>query len=358
MDSTPNNHWTEDQELLEQYVLGRLDAERHIELDLHLAGCATCRSAVQSEREMSAGVKLAGREAMKANLRKRLAGDGVRVFQRYQYVSLAAAVLVIAAGIGIFRYYGVTLEWPSKFSSHQYVVNSANADSTAAEKKEEPALVEADKLADKVNAAPAGEAEKKPGQVNAPPAGNAALSGASGAGGAERTQSPLADIESSHSSLSTIKQERAFWLLGTIIPVSEQSETAQPRAMQSESRKDRLSKSKRANVQQMIKVQRGDASQTITLQQRPLTSLPGSRAQMVQHDRSLVVQTFVERTPKGLQLTLYTSGPTAATDMERATVEPISDDSLVVSLANERIAYHIPGGWGTQRSTKTDEDHQ
>ena len=358
MDNIQNHHWTEDLELLEQYVLGRLDAGRRTELGLHLAGCAICREAVQAEREIVAGVKLAGRETMKAELRKRLAGDGVRIFQRYQYVSLAAAVLVIAAGIGIFRYYGVSLEWPSKFSSHQYVLKPANADSAAPEKKEEPAPAKEEKFADKVNASPAAKADNIADQVNAPPAGNAALSGASGAGGAERTQLPLADAETSHGSLSTIKQERAFWLLGTIIPVSEQSETVQLRTMQTESGKDRLSKSKLAGAQQTIKVQRGDALQTITLQQRPSTSLPGSRAQMVQHDRALVVQTFVERTSKGLQLTLYTSGPAAAADIERATVEPISDDSLVVNFANERIAYHIPGGWGTQRSTKSDQDHQ
>ena len=343
MDSTQHNHWTEDEELLEQYVLGRVDAGRRAELELHLTDCATCRAAVQSEREIISGVKLAGREAMKANLRKRLSEDGALIFQRYQYVSLAAAVLVIAAGIGIFRYYGVQLEWPSKFSSHQYVLKPASGDSTASAKKEESAPAEADKIAE---------------QVNAPPVGDAALSGSSGAGGAERTQSPLADVETSHGSLSTLQQERAFWLLGTIIPVNEQSETAQLRARKSDSGKDRLSKSKLASAHQSIRVQRGDASQTITLQQRPSTSLPGSRAQMVQHDQSLVVQTFVERTPKGLQLTLYTSGLATATDIERATVEPISDDSLVINLANERIAYHIPGGWGTQRSPKNDQDRQ
>jgi hypothetical protein len=55
-----------------------------------------------------------------------------------------------------------------------------------------------------------------------------------------------------------------------------------------------------------------------------------------------IVQTFLERTPNGLRLTLYTD----STSGSLATgIETVSSDLLIVYFRGQQIAYHIPGGW-------------
>jgi hypothetical protein len=54
------------------------------------------------------------------------------------------------------------------------------------------------------------------------------------------------------------------------------------------------------------------------------------------------IQTLLERTPDGLQLTLYTD---TSTDSLSAGIEAVTTDSLIVYFRGQQIAYHIPGGW-------------
>jgi hypothetical protein len=55
-----------------------------------------------------------------------------------------------------------------------------------------------------------------------------------------------------------------------------------------------------------------------------------------------VIHTRLERTPKGVLLTFYSS---TITDSVATDIEAIAPDSLIVTFRNRQIAYHIPGGW-------------
>lgn len=50
-----NEHPVED--MLEQFALGRLSAERMIELSRHFDICATCREALDAEKEFIAAIR-------------------------------------------------------------------------------------------------------------------------------------------------------------------------------------------------------------------------------------------------------------------------------------------------------------
>ncbi|MBP1655643.1 MAG: hypothetical protein H6Q31_244 [Bacteroidetes bacterium] len=70
-----NEHWTLDEELLAEYVLGRLSDSRREACASHLASCAECRRRLEDEQLLAAGVQRAGREELKARLRERLGID-------------------------------------------------------------------------------------------------------------------------------------------------------------------------------------------------------------------------------------------------------------------------------------------
>ncbi|HSQ74613.1 MAG TPA: zf-HC2 domain-containing protein [Bacteroidota bacterium] len=67
-----NEHWTLDEELLAEYVLGRLSDSQREACSRHLASCAECRKRLEDEQLLVAGVQRAGRADLKARLRQQL----------------------------------------------------------------------------------------------------------------------------------------------------------------------------------------------------------------------------------------------------------------------------------------------
>jgi hypothetical protein len=54
------------------------------------------------------------------------------------------------------------------------------------------------------------------------------------------------------------------------------------------------------------------------------------------------LQTLIERTSNGLQLTVYSN---TKPNSIKTGIEAVSADSLIVYIQGRQIAYHIPGGW-------------
>ena len=144
MDNPQHRHWTDDSELLDRFILDRIDRSERVPLDQHLLECERCRRIMRAESEFVAGIKLSGREKLKEVLRDSLKSEEANIFQRNQFISLAAAVLVILTGLGVFRFYVGSFEWPVKFSSRNYIVkqNVGDSSTTAQRKKERPASQE------------------------------------------------------------------------------------------------------------------------------------------------------------------------------------------------------------------------
>lgn len=337
-----NIHWTEDPELLARYALDHVDESQRRLLDDHVAACSYCRDAVRKERELAAGIRLSGRERLKARLRERVKAEEPNFLRRYQLVSLAAAVVVIFIGLGFFRFYFGSFEWPTKFSSRKYILRQSMPDSNK----------------------PAGEAARKPGsdkeaepEPPSQPLDNLAARSSAGAGA--RTETALSDLKSVEGDFAAAENKKAFWLLGTLTVIHGVAGDARQPAGLSTGQADAASKAKSIAKKYQTQgraftIRKDGASQTITLSQRPSSALPGSRVSKSGGEIARFVQTLVERTSKGLNITMYLDARTGTSNIQQATVEPVTEDSLVVTLGSERIAYRIPGGWGSPPSTKTD----
>jgi hypothetical protein len=85
-------------------------------------------------------------------------------------------------------------------------------------------------------------------------------------------------------------------------------------------------------------VQQGFNTQTVSIRYANFSELPAN----MRHEDNSSVQTFLERTPKGLHLTLYVD---SQHDSLATGIEAINSDSLIVLFNDRQIAYHIPGGW-------------
>jgi Putative zinc-finger len=353
MDNQENIHWTADPELLARYALGRIeDAQRRL-LEDHLATCDSCRNAVRREKDLAAGIRLAGRQHLKERLRGRIKMAEPNFLRRYQLASLAAAIIVIFIGIGFFRFYFGSSEWPSKFSSRNFVLKQSFSDSD--KPKEE--ISHADKHADEITDANKPEPDLKPGSQE--PSALSDNLAARDAGG--NPESGLSETKSIETASRSAEPARAFWLLGTITMVHDVRGDAGMTQSPSHARSEKTAKEKQdirkdGERTRIFTIQKGGASQMITLSERPATSLPESR--LSRYDAARSIQTLVKHTPAGLSITMYRDVPTLTSHIHDATIEPVTDDSLVVTMGNERIAYRIPGGWGSSPSSKTDNERR
>ncbi len=326
MDNSQFSHWTDDSDLLDRYVLERVGQPERALLEEHLRECERCRHVVQDERELLAGIKLSGREKMKELLRGSLKSEEVNIFQRYQFISLAAAVLVILIGLGVFRFYVGSFEWPVKFSSRNYIVKQSSGDTSATT---------------------GGKEDRSASQAENSAGGNPA-----GAGGPPHPETELNNVDSFQNEIGNDRNAKAFWLLGRVVMTLQPNSKMHLSAKaDNEGQQEKSMEKKFLGQNRVFTIRRDGASQTITLRQRSLEFLPYEQMKKNVDDRT--IQTLVEKTPQGLALTLYRDTLFQSSQIQQAIIEPVTEDSLIIVLANERIAYHIPGGWSARQSTNT-----
>jgi hypothetical protein len=88
-------------------------------------------------------------------------------------------------------------------------------------------------------------------------------------------------------------------------------------------------------------IKHGPITQTISINRGRYSDLPSS----MQNGNRSIVRTLLKKTPNGLMLTYFSD---SITDSLANNIEAITIDSLIVVFQNQQIAYHIPGGWGTE----------
>ncbi|MDE3058779.1 MAG: hypothetical protein KGJ59_12570, partial [Bacteroidota bacterium] len=97
------SHWTSDADLVEQFLLRRLDSKKISECGMHLYDCEQCRRIVEQEAELIAGIRRFGRREIKKSLRARLKNEEGFSLAWTQIVSVAAAVFLILIGAAIYK---------------------------------------------------------------------------------------------------------------------------------------------------------------------------------------------------------------------------------------------------------------
>src|SRR3989304_7221670 len=68
------NHWTDDEDLLERFVLDRIATKERDALEKHLEACWACKMRVENEIAMVQALRLEGRFRLKQELKRLVAG--------------------------------------------------------------------------------------------------------------------------------------------------------------------------------------------------------------------------------------------------------------------------------------------
>ncbi|MFA6469487.1 MAG: hypothetical protein WCW35_11360 [Bacteroidota bacterium] len=343
MSEENKKYWTDDDELVEKYVLGKISAEAKRRLDAEIADCEACKEKIRAESELIAGIRRHGHDWMKSQLRTKLRREKASQFYSYQYIGLAAAVIIIAIGIGLYQVWFSDLVAPKQFQQ-QEIVLKPQEDTTGRK------IVTDDRIERRSE-----QQQRKEIADNG--VRNDAMPSSSAAGAApERAQEPavaMADADAVAGESNTADQSSAIWLIGKVVMISDESSTRTIAASKSGDREKgerALAKESVAESEQKEKVfiARRAKDERIILHQRPVNELPAERfGRRQEHE----VETLVERTEKGISITFFDDSVKPA-DLQQAMVETFTDDSLIVSLPNQRIAFRFPEGWYSQPSRR------
>ncbi|HAL55784.1 MAG TPA: hypothetical protein DCP63_04725 [Bacteroidetes bacterium] len=358
-------HWTLDSELLDRYVLRKLEVNERAKLDAHLRECEQCAQNVRAEQKLVAGVRSLGRDQLKARLGKRLGREESRRISWTQAVGIAAAVVFLVS-IGIYN------RWFFPRETEQAISDLHPKETTPAEPAEK-VLPNAMREEMKTR-------EPRPeGVALAPRPGIPSSTSPSGVGERERQPSIALEMDRSKESqiaplsvgkgaalrresqptggygmVSTMaeKTSRERWVEGVILPVETQATTkdemtaarAEKSLESARARKmDADALARESAASQVIRL--GNEMQIVTLGQRSVAALP--RVQQEQRQRSRQrIQAFVETTDRGLRMTLYLEELVPESRLQTARIEPVTEDSLILHFGEQRVGFNIPGGWG------------
>jgi hypothetical protein len=105
MSNIISQHWTTDQEKLEEFVRHKTGKKEMLLLAAHLEKCDECNKRVQEERDLQAGIRRFGRLEMKRRLKLRLRRDRSRRFEWTHVASLAAAVVIVLGAVFAIRWF-------------------------------------------------------------------------------------------------------------------------------------------------------------------------------------------------------------------------------------------------------------
>lgn len=353
-------HWTEDDELLGQYILGRLSKDRQEELDDHLRSCALCRQAVQNERELASGIRLYGRKELKARLKRRITATPTVIhgLSTWQKVLSAAAVLAIMVGIGYYNRWFLGLE-PTEMSVSETVSEAGKTGDTLGgkavqsktegvssafrkSKPEEPSRndVHKDVLDGRIRA-DEGTQRKDQVQINTGTEmnkGETAVA-APAEGGGLLTGKAIAKFYPQ----GVVQEpgERQFWTEGQVVEevVSAEKKISKDANFAQEKR---LMKMKSLDqVPQQKHVGNFAGRGEFVVSQRKADLLPTAK-QRLQQEKPRVIQTFVEQSSGALNFILYLDTLFSEKDLRNATIERIGSDSVIIKIRSKHIAYKLP----------------
>lgn len=376
MAESNNIHWTTDAELLERFVLNRIEPTERKTLEAHLAVCENCQLAVQSEQEIVAGVRRFGRDELKARLKQRVGETKSPQISWKQIVSAAAAIVVLVT-IGIYNKWffpkpelTTTTEQinrePEKISAAPQEAKKENQPAPAVSKDEgferkQPSVAQgggrgATTLADTEKTKKAAEEESR---INAEldQTGRGVTSQLSAVTQGAGKESVLT-LKADNAAALQRTSKPGKWIEGVVLP-DRREKFAAPSAVQIPSKKGLVLEDRKTGAQQMKQsnrqvIARGENSQAIILNQMPASSIQAPQKQMQKQATARSIQTRINQIPGGLEMTLYLDTLFDDSVFQNARVEPVNEDSLIVNIGSQRIGYSIPGGWGSQtRQNKT-----
>lgn len=345
-----NHHWTSDADLVERFVLDRLDPSERALLEGHLSMCDTCRAVVHAEEQLAAGIRRAGKNQLKDRLKNRIVMTE-RVHTPWVRILSAAAVIVILTGIGIYYNWFATTH-PGDDLIMVGTEGVAEEDTGQRTDVGKPATREDRQslrgpAADSHVPQPPSTRESTPavGQSGRQPSTEQDVSKKANASQHQtRARREVVAEEMEHGKVQGFgdeSAERGLWVQGTLLLLvqgTKEEDDARNRARREQRGGDLLSvpADRGTRMKSTVAVQPSLAKQQVNVSQR--LGVQFGKPQEA-------VQTLIEYADGSLQLTLFVDEPLAQEDLDRASYVQVTDDSLVVFVGKQAIAYKLPPDW-------------
>lgn len=344
MSDSQKKYWTDDPDMVEQYVLRKLSPEEKRRLDAEISDCEPCKALIEQEREIAAGIRRHGRDRMKAGLRKQLRRERSSQFYSFQYIGMAAAVVVIAIGIGLYQIWFSDLVAPKRFGNQQIIITTKQ-DTSAKDAKRDQA--EESRQSERLTAERSErtmELRKEPAaaEQRTPPARAAEVpveALADGSPDEARVQPSAAAAQQAAGAAAEEQVPSTIWLIGNVVMISERTGEAMQKSSADRSLKERSTRGATSSEMAAANSMHRDR---IVLRRRAVKDLPSERIRHQAEPKQ--IESMLERTADTLVLTLYDDSMNDET-LEKAVVESFTDDLIVVALPNQRITYRLPSGW-------------
>jgi hypothetical protein len=395
-------HWTNDDDLVAEFVLQRLEASEMARLSGHLHECAACNEVVTREMKVAAGAKRAARRGLKSRLQNRLATAAAARPGKHQSVGQsrenlpwprilsAAAIVTVILAVGVYndwfqtRYPGADKSQPeipqestpSPIGGTGQSTAAANAPATKAKaepgqqrelRKQEDRPVAINSTPPALNKAEphtrisAGEKEIASAIADQSAESDAAKKNGvaspsnlrGGRAGEVQTLSrnidafsPRTDAVSKEGTLSTLAERRqdesptSVWVEGTPGERAIVSGDIQPLA-----KTDEPSPQTKGYSQALKGVGKSRSASnqflgnSVVVTQQPAEQLPRAQ-QSIQNVRG-TIQTLLRSDKDTLHMTLFLDQPLSEAELRTARVETINQDSLVIFLAHQQIGYRL-----------------
>ncbi len=384
MSNLEQEHWTDNEDLLEKFVLERLSESVLQEMKQHLVLCPRCRKKVEREQRIVGAAKGLGRALLKQRLRENLKAHAERRIPLPHILS-AAALIAIIIGVGTYyRWYQPTppsdlIPMPKEQPIAQQTTESSQEKITADNRvadadvqhgldktSETESNIESGK--DQVKAAPVESSDDFQASIKGKRESESIpsrekvgrLEGVAGEVDKKRTagndfrRDVANEIQKNAepAAIGFAKESDALWIEGQVQMKESAAQNQLREEVQvaggeiSRSRKNKDEVLADSPQERRISLRQ----EKITLEQKSVAQLPSSKLLRQQQIGTKQVQTLVEETPTGLQLTMFFESSLDSTLLAEATVEQISADSLVVFLDGQVITYKLPATFtGTKK---------
>lgn len=344
-----DSHWTSDHDLVERYVLYRIDSAERSRLADHLRICEECAHVIRNEEILVAGIQAHGRAALKGRLKERVAAGRGREFSWYQLAGAAAAIVVLIT-VGVHNRWFMTdgvQRSPETLDTMEEKQSLPLKEQDDAEKRDE--RISLDQKEEEARHQSEGALAGVPDQSKSVP--QRQIQYESTPAQVAESVSPRGPVE--RYSLSArpvpptvmmLQKNPEVWLEGRMLE-------GEARPLQALERKDRAEEESKNKAAEMSAARRSKErarmeeeigqQEGLQLVQRPLADLPPSQQTRQRKDPESV-PALLERSDSLAQLTLFLDPLHPETDLDRAAIEQVTRDSIVIDVGAQRIGFKIP----------------
>ncbi|MEP0822987.1 MAG: hypothetical protein HRF44_09060 [Ignavibacterium sp.] len=306
-----NEHWTNDPDLVENYVLGTISQEGRKALEAHLGVCASCMETVARERLMKQGVRSYGRRLLKERLKTMVDQRERRAVPWPHVVSIAAALLIIV-GLGLtYRWWGEEEVTVREEDIAAEIPSQGESDTAV-----EPGKEGAEKLAEESKPAAATRSRaRRETEIAVSP-------------------SALREVEDQKEESPGGGSEDFRWISGVIVVSPARHREDADAALMMQGGEPRAAAEHNLRKREKSAVSN---EQEVRILQRPEHELPpGQRFQL----KRALIPTMFRQTGDRMELTLFSD--TLGLEGQTVRVRRISSDSLLVFIDGSTVAYKIP----------------